>query len=293
MMLINEYTEFSMDMMRGLPRAHFCAINNIPHKCLVKSNLKELYNLVTSNVEEHGNFQVDNPDSMYAYTRPDWTTYGWAPPPLKNMFKDKIKFDKPTIVINNKCGIEWHESSATNIANQFNLDTSLGQIISNGHGEVSVNHFSIPMIAKLADLVSDKYQLIYIRPITSAKYFSDHNELLDFDDFDFLEKNYPNVYTIRQFLRDTNLTDNYTIAQFILEATSDKHLTIPGGNACISAYFGGDVLIYLWEGYQHGHRKGDRGVWKTDSWLKYLGNSNIISVNNYMDILNYISNNWL
>lgn len=293
MKIIHEYTEFAFDMVRGLPRAYYYAINNIPHKCIVKSNLKELYNIVTANVEEHNQFYVDNPDSLYSYDRPEWTTYEWTPPPLKDMFKGYLKFDKPTIVINNKCSIEWHESSATNIADQLNLDTSLGQIISNGRGEVSVNHFSIPMITKLADLVSDKYQIIYIRPITSAKYFSDHNELLDFDDFDFLEKNYPNIYTIRQFLRDTNLTDNYTIAQFMLEATSDKHLTIPGGNGCISSYFGGEVIMYLWEGYQRGHRKGNRGWIQTDSWLKDLGGAKIINMNTYDTILKYVSNNWL
>ena len=114
------------------------------------------------------------------------------------------------------------------------------------------------------------------------------------DDYGFLEKNYPDVYTIKQFLEENkNITDNFNIAQFMLEASADKHLTVRGGNCKISAYFGGDVIMYGWEGFTKHHRKGNRDVFKTGSWFRHLSNANILGIETYDEILNYIDNNWI
>ena len=81
----------------------------------------------------------------------------------------------------------------------------------------------------------------------------------------------------------------------MLEATSDKHLSLVGGNCKLSSYFGGDVIIYMSEFWRHGHPngKGNRGIFKTDSWLKHLSGANIIQMNTYNDILNYIDERWV
>ena len=51
MKIIEEKTEFGLDIIRGLPKAYYYSKNNIPHKCIVKPKLKELYELVSNNVE--------------------------------------------------------------------------------------------------------------------------------------------------------------------------------------------------------------------------------------------------
>ena len=118
--------------------------------------------------------------------------------------------------------------------------------------------------------------------------------MIPFNDYEFIERNYPYVYTIKQFLKErTDLTTDYNIAQFMLEASSDKHLTLIGGNCKVSSYFGGDVIIYRWLGYRKHHRKGNRDIFKTDSWLKLLSGSNIICIETYNEILKYIDDNWL
>ena len=69
---------------------------------------------------------------------------------------------------------------------------------------------------------------------------------------------------------------------------ADKHITVSGGNACLSAYFGGDVIIY---DSPEGKGAG-RGVWGTDSWLSKLAGANIIGMNNYKDIINKVKEIW-
>lgn len=294
MELVTECSEFTIDMFRGLPRAYYCSQNGIDHICKVKNNLGELYSLVSNNVVEGVTFRnmrgIDHPDDMYLHEAPYWTNKYWTPPPFKQMFKDYLKFNKPTVVINNKCSVEHDYQYSIDIAKEKNYDISLDQVIRLGdNNKASINHYSIPMLANLIELLQDKYQILYIRPVTTANYFLDTNTLIPFNDFEFLEKNYPNVYTIKQFLETTNLTNNFTIAQFMFEATSEHHLSIMGGNAAVSAYFGGDLIVYEWEG----HRKNDRGVWKTGSWLNKFSGSNVIGLDNYSKVINYVKENWL
>ena len=108
MKTIRESTEFGLDMVRGLPTAYYYSKNKIPHKCIVKPALVDMYKLVSNNVVSSKEFVPKNPPTLYQYTRPHWTRNEWEPPPLKKMFKKKIKvsFDKPTIVINNKFTLE-------------------------------------------------------------------------------------------------------------------------------------------------------------------------------------------
>jgi hypothetical protein len=73
----------------------------------------------------------------------------------------------------------------------------------------------------------------------------------------------------------------------MLLANSDKHIT-PAGDAVIPCYFGGDVLIYNCPNCI----SSNRGVWKTGTWMEKLSNANIISFNNYNDLLNKAIELW-
>jgi len=321
MKIIEETTEFGLDIVRGLPIANWHVENNKPHKCLVKPGLTNMYKLITPHVEETTKYDISNPTSLYGYERPNWTVQGWSPPPLKKIFQERShgidyvlpKFDKPIVVINNKFSACWNERRARQAAKEFNISTSMQEIIAlptdlkphelatrygqkpayNGISDVSLFHYSVPALGKMIDLLSEKYQIVYIRPIEQSKgYFLDHNLTFDPGDYEYLEKNYPDVYTIKHFMENNQHID-FTISQFILESMSSKHLTTLGGNCKISAYFGGDVLIYNAKIWKEGHDKGSRGISKSGSWLKLLSNANIVSLDTYESILKYIENEWL
>ena len=294
MKVIHEHTEFGLDMIRGLPKAYYCTKNNIEHVCVVKPNLKELYSLVSNNIKEDARLTITNPDDIYRFEGPGFSKKEWLPPPLKDMFKDYLKFKKPTVVINNKCASDGSTKNIFNIAKKFNLKNDLEQILSLEE-KSCVNYYSIPMLSRIFDLLSNKYQILYIRPIsTNKKYVKDNSKEIPFNDFEFIEDNYPQVYTIKKFLEDPLCpTNNFTLAQFMFEATSDKHLSTIGGNCKISSYFGGDVIIYQWDGWKLGSPRGKRPIFDSNSWLKKLSNANIIGMHNYNTILNYIEKNWI
>ncbi len=291
--VIRECTEFGLDMVRGLPRAYFCAQNNIPHQCVVKPQLKNMYELVSDNVETSKDVSIYNPEEMYKFEGPSWIQSAWTPPPLKKMFEGHVQTEKPTVVINNKCTNDWNYKSAMEAVKKYNINIDMEQIKETMDGQACTNYYSIPMLSKLIEKLSDKYQIIYISPVFNKSYFKDNSPETQMDDFGFLQKNYPDVYTIKDFLNNETTTDDYNIAQFMLEASAEKHLSLIGGNCKISSYFGGDVIIYRWEGWRKHHPKGNRDIFKTGSWLRHLSGANIVGLESYDDILDYIDKNWI
>ena len=294
MIQIIETTEFGIDMIRGLPRAYYYSENKIPHQCIVKAPLVDLYKLVSDNVVPTNDFAFHNPTDIYHYTRPSWTMNEWTPPPLKKMFQRKIKinFDKPTIVINNRFSMDLEIFHLENVfVKHPNFTKDMGEIIYDNHSKrVSINHFSLEFLTKFINLFEEKFQIIYISPVYNETYFKDGNITLKTNDFDYLNKYHPNVYTIKQHMKKYHLS--YNNAQFELESTSDKHLTSVGGNCKVALYFGGDVVIHNSNFWLHGHPKGDRDMLKPGSWLEDLSGAKIIQKNSYQDILSFTEKNW-
>ena len=259
---IIEFEEFTWDMTRALPQAYYCYVNKIPVQVVCKPGLSGVYYFCDNVIEEKAPIQPSDP-ATYSNSAPYYTHYEWTPPPLKQEYGGKFKFEKPTIVVQNKYSLEWFQPPS--------------------------NYFSIDFLKKLFNTLEKDYQIIYIRPRGNEKeYFVDDNEILEFKDYEFIKDNFPSVYTIEDALKE-NPEMSYNDAQFSLEATADKHLAVAGGNACVSAYFGGELIIFD----SPDARESGRGIWQTDSWLSELGDSKVVGYNNYNKILKHIKQNWV
>lgn len=254
-----EFNEFTWDMVRGLPKAYFFEKKKIKYNLFVKKGLSNTY-FFSSNVYELDLFQDLNPKETYKKEMPSFTNFQWEPPPLKEIFKDKnIKFEKEVIVIQNKFAIEW--------------------------GKKPYNYFDLDILEKLFIYLSNKYQIVYIRPESANKkgYFQDNNQILNFNDYGLIKDRFPHIFTLKDFM---SKEDNFNKLQFKIHANSSKHICVSGGNACIASYFGGEVLIFdSLEGIK-------REIWETDSWLKNISGSKIIGFDNKNEILNFVKNNW-
>lgn len=261
MKIVEEFHEFTWDMVRTLPKCYYYYINKIPFELRCKAGLSEIYYFV-DNARELQRFDAVNDTISYNNEPPHYVLNEWAPPPLKQYYGDKVKFNKPTVVVQNKFSKEWFSGP--------------------------YNYFSIELLEELFNILQDRYDIIYIRPTGHQKnYYEDENEILFFRDYEMIYQKFPKVYTIEQFIKKYN-NYSYNALQFILEATADKHITVSGGNACISSYFGGDVIIF---DSPEGKGAG-RGIWKTDSWLSMLGGANIYGYNNYDNIIKRVKENW-
>ena len=258
---ISEFHEFTWDMIRAMPKAyHQHSIGN-KVKVNCKKGLSELY-YFADETEESDRFDAHNDSVSYTNKAPEYTKVDWTPPPLKEKFGKFIKFSKPTVVIQNKYSLEWNQGM--------------------------FNFYPTEVLGELFGYLKENYDIVYIRPKgDDSRYYKDENEIQQFKDFEYIAKEHPYVYTIDKF-RKLYPQFSYNIMQLMLQATADKHLTVSGGNACLSAYFGGDVIIY---DSPDGKGAG-RGVWQTNSWLSKLGGANIIGMNNHQDIINKVKQIW-
>jgi hypothetical protein len=269
MRVVEEYNEFTWDMVRALPKAYFLKhkYGNVEVHC--KPNISSIYYFADEIIEQN-KFNGVNDLTTYSKEGPEWIKTEWLPPPLKKYFKEKskevfkelkIKFTKPTVVIQNKYTEEW--------------------------GCPPANFISIEDLDTIITQLKPVYDIIYFRPDSSSKnYYTDCNELQSFDDYKMIKEKHPSVICARDYSYDFN------ILQFCLESTADKHIAVAGGNACVSAYFGGEVIIFQTAA---GPNPTDefRPIWLTDSWLGKLSNAKITGFLDGKNMVSYIKANWL
>jgi hypothetical protein len=257
---VKEFNEFCWDMVRALPICYYYHDLGIDYYLEHKPNLSSVYYFV-KNKKEVTQFNEINLDETYAHSRPNFTKKNWNPPPIKKDFQGILQFDKPALVINNKYAREWRQ----NPSNFIDVN-SLDYIFSN---------------------FKQKYQILYIRPaLNTANYFMDQNEILKFNDYEFIADKHPQIITIYDLL-DKHPNLDFNTLQFAMHAASDKHISASGGNACLSAYFKGDLIIY--DTINEVPGRSLRGIWQTNSWLELLSGSNITTANNYKQLLNIIN----
>ncbi|MDD4736018.1 MAG: hypothetical protein PHP44_07930 [Kiritimatiellae bacterium] len=263
-MIVREFNEFTWDMVRALPKVYYYYAHNTPCEVHCKPGLVSLYKPFSSKVRPFREFSEDNDPETYEHERPSWTKKEWLPPPLKELWKNRLSFSKPVLVIQNKYSLEW--------------------------GRGAFNYFPLDVLEEIFDLFVESHTVIYIRPKGREKnFYKDQNAILRFKDYKLIREKYHNkVLTIKDFWWRLRGLD-FNQRQFAIHACADRHITVSGGNACLAAYFGGDILMY-------DSKEGDgagRGVWKTDSWLKELSGAYIHSFNCHEGLVNKSKEIWL
>lgn len=261
---IKEISEFTWDMVRGLPQAYYFKQKEGEVKVVCHKNLDFFY-WFADEIEISNDLSKTDCQDTFLHEGPEWSKSKWAPPPLKDYFKkqsvdffrrNNIKLTKPLVVINNKCTIEW--------------------------GLRVFTYFDLDFLDEIINLLKPKFDIAYIRPSEQSEgYFFDHNAVAKFKDHDFVKNNHPEVFLVNEY------GDNFNLSQCCFQAHSDKHISVSGGNACLSSYFASEVLIY------DNSPDPKRGSWKTNSWLKKLSGANIYGHTTYEHILKHVIEQWL
>ena len=131
-------------------------------------------------------------------------------PPYKEIYKNKSKYKKEIVVICNRYNIEW----STKPINYFNLST----------------------LEKLFNLLQDKYQIVYIN-VEGRPELYDNAPPITLGDFKLLNK-YPKVINFHSMVNGS-----FNESQLKLFANCTKYITMNGGHAILSAYFGGENIV--------------------------------------------------
>jgi hypothetical protein len=250
------YKEFGFILMYDLPRAYSLYKQGKLGKTISRLGTQSLFYFSQDHEENniHDEVVFSEQYNCYSFNKPKFTYDDWSPPNLNEYYKnDEIVFDKPILTIHNKNNIEW----------------SVGLF----------NYFPKEVLRILFEKLSDKFQIIYIRPFYENDNITrdSSQSLVDIGD-DAILKEYPDVIWIKDLYSDKY--DSYNELQFKILANSEHHIA-PAGDCVIPAYFGGDLVIYS-------HPKcnsTNRGIWKSDSWLKEFSGANIQSYDDYNNLI--------
>jgi len=188
----------------------------------------------------------------------DWSKF--TPPPLKDHYQDKkITFDRETIVIFNRYNNEW--------------------------GKDPINFLDIKTLDTLFNMLSDKYQIVYLNLNHDDRYY-DHLPPLEFNDKDVLLK-YPNILTFNKLFEmypGLSLND----LQLRIFAGCSKFISSNGGQLIMSAYFGGENIIFSKK-----TRELDPNVNSFYRWYHKLGGGIFSHVNTYQSLIELVKQKWV
>jgi len=147
----------------------------------------------------------------------------WCPPPYKTIFRNrKFKFDKPTLVIQNKYATEpWKHKAAS------------GELVEQPYGFIPLD-----LLDRLFATLRDRYQIIYNRFTETI----DSSVVMELGDFDLIAEKYPDVFTIQGLAHKYEL--DYDQTQLMVYANTQKFVGVQGGGALLMHYFAGKAIIF-------------------------------------------------
>lgn len=188
----------------------------------------------------------------------DWSKF--ESPPYKEHYSDKkITFEKETLVIFNRHNNEW--------------------------GKKPINFLNLPTLEALFSMLHEKYQVVYLNLNHDSRYF-DHLPPVEFNDNEILVK-YPNVITFKDLQEKySDLTINEI--QLRLFAGCTKYISSNGGQLILSAFFGGENIIFSKE-----TRELNPNVNSFYSWYHKIGGGLFQHVDNYESLIDLVKQKWV
>lgn len=259
--------EFGYELLSAIPYAYNLFLKGELESTISGFDTSCLYFFSPSHVESGCVRSWDNMKKLWNTNFPninihrknlDWDKF--SPPPFKEYYRNRaIKFDKETIVIFNRYNYEW--------------------------GRPPINFLDIPTLEKLFNMLEDKYQIVYINIKGHKKYYDgvDPMELGD----DELLKKHPKVLSINDLLNQHPNT-SYNELQLRIFANCEKYISSNGGQLILSAYFGGENVIFSKE-----CRELNPQVNSFYRWYHRLGGGVFQHVNNYNDLLELVKEKWV
>ena len=267
--IVNSYCpEFGYELLSAVPYAYNLYLKGQLEETISAYDTKCLYFFSPKHTETNCQRSWENMKTLWNIDFPnihihrkelDWDKFS-APPFKEHYKKDAIKFKKETLVIFNRYNYEW--------------------------GKPPVNFIDLDTLSVLLNMLQDRYQVVYINIKGYKKYYDEGVDALDLGDDELLEK-FPKVITINKLLEMyPNLT--YNEVQVRLFANCEKYISSNGGQLILSAYFGGENIIYSKTSREH-----DPNVNSFYRWYHKLGNGVFHLIKEKENLIQLVKEKWV
>jgi len=185
-------------------------------------------------------------------------------PDYKSRFaNDRFKFDKEIVVICNRVNIEWSSRA--------------------------INYFDLPTLKAMFELLQDEYQVIYIN-VEGRPELYDNEKPISIGDYELL-KAYPKVINIHD-LHKSNSDLTFNELQLMIFANCQKYVTMNGGHAILSAFFGGDNILMSKRGEPEA-RELHPAINSFYRWYHEINGQRVVHVDSEKSLLDRIKMQWI
>lgn len=287
--VVDTHPEFGIELVLSVPYAYWLHKNNQLEKVITSRDMKPFYYFCDDVEEKHLYRTIDNVAAGLNTLPNNWLHHNamanfgidyssltdenkakangvldyrkWAPPPLKDHYKnDRFIFDKEYIIINNSC--QPHS------------------------GTHSLRYFSIECLYEIFTYLTEKgYKVIYHRPLSKTLPSQDQNELNTPNTEEHIEAIVEGIgkindYQLTEYFEDVILFEDiqkqntdltFNELQCMLYANCNKFISYIGGAGILASYFGGTSVMWLSRG---GESRKD--YFSEDSYYRNLSDNNII-----------------
>jgi hypothetical protein len=143
----------------------------------------------------------------------------WSPP-YRKAYQEKVKFDKPILVVHNKYTTEW--------------------------GGKPVNFLSLDTLDAIFSSYKDQFQIIFFESprnsIVNSGYSKDHQKFIEYDDYK-VALQHPEVIIFGDYVQ--KLGAKYNDLKLKVFSNTYHFITTQGGNSHMAALFPGSLVIIL------------------------------------------------
>jgi glycosyltransferase involved in cell wall biosynthesis len=259
--------EFGYELLSAVPYAYNLYLKGELEETISGFDTSGLYFFSPKHTETNCKRSWDNMTKLWNTKFPnivihrpqlDWDLF--SPPPFKEFYKDKsISFEKETIVIFNRYNNEW--------------------------GGPPINYLDLQTLNTLFNMLSDEYQVVYVNLTKGDKYF-DGAKPLELNDDEILKK-HPKVFSLYDIMvmyPDLSINE----IQLRLFANCSKYISSNGGQLILSAYFGGENIIFSKK-----CRELDPNVNSFYKWYHKLGGGVFQHVDTYNNLIQLVKEKWV
>lgn len=255
---LNVINEFGNELVCYIPYYYYLYSNNLlfDNKITTYKGMKPYYCFL-----DVDKYIIEKDDKRY------WVNYCYRPLLVNNNehvtnFDDNFRkivnykeiyknqeflYEKPILIVHNKYNIEWSEKP--------------------------YNFFNLESLDKIFSTLSDKYQIIYIRPKNNIKtdYSYDENTIIDdLQDYELIENKYKKtIITFNSILEKYKIYSllkkykSYSYNNLLLKIYSncENYICIQGGSAYLINYFFKKMLLLHIRGDEIGPNHNSYNGW--------------------------------
>jgi len=262
--IIDYQGEFDQEIRYVIPFAYWHHLNGTLAKTISCKNTSDFYFFSQHHEEKYAERvwqkSYDNYDVPNMTHSASFSFKKWAKVPFKKYYaNDVFRYQKPILIIANKYNIEWDQPP--------------------------INFFSIATLGTIINLLKNKYQIIYNRPLPS-QIVSDNSDILDLEEHDWLKNTHPEVILMGDLfsIHKANLK-SFNQLQMQVYANCNHFISVHGGTAALASCFEGTNIILSKCGIEH-------HLGEYNTIIPALSEAKILHAKSEDDVLNFLKKHY-